>query len=424
MRKVLVSLIILGFATVAFAEDKKEEPKTQLNVALSALTYGAAYSTVAKDTNGSNSAVRLRPMLTFTNGSFDGVLQLQYDGMFGAASGKAYDDSTNYNVGLEGKHSNLLVRQAYLSAKVDDLPGLKLIGGISPYDFPLVFGDVAPMFGASFEKGIVTASLYYGKTYEDKQYSETDDGQFGILDLTFKIGDQTIRPALFYISGGKNVDTAVAGAQYADDKGIIAAVTANLVLGKGGIDLSAAYVNGKDKVNDMKYSSYAADFAPYFKLNDTFKFTGFFTYVSGDDKTTDGTNSSFIAGTLDGYSAGINSWRLYIIEDGGTFGKFSDVSAAGKYTNTNGYMAFGLVVDASLGKLTATAKGAYVSAAKVASGAKKDMGLEFDLNVGYAVTKGATLFAEGAYLKTGDFYKTAAGKQDAKYINVGLSASL
>jgi hypothetical protein len=453
MKKVLTFGIILSFAaTAAFAEEKKEEAKIQINAGLTSFAHAVAYSSVTKDDKGSYSELRFRPTFTITNGSIDGVLQLQYDALYGVDdSGKATADSTNFGVGLEGKHSNLLVRQAYLSSKVDDIAGLKLIGGIAPYDFPLVFGDVAPVFGATYEKGAATVALYYGKTYEGKKNAK-DDAQFAIADLTLKVGDQVIRPALFYTSAKKrayynvptdtdndtstpdvNVPTTAAGTNYTDGSTYIAALATNLVSGSFGLDATGAYAYGKGKYvgteTSIKFRSYAVDFAPYYKVNDNLKVTAFGTLISGDDDTQDGKDTSFISGALDGYSSGINIWRLYIVEDGGTFGKFSDAANANKYGNTNGYIAAGLVIDASFGKFTVRALGAYAQAAKVASSVKKDIGFEGDLNIGYTITKGATLFAEGAYLKSGKYYETASNyagskKQDAKYISVGLNASL
>jgi len=363
--------------------------------------------------------------------------------MYGAQLDNDKTAPGNYNVGLEGKHQNLQVRQAFLQAKVDDVAGLKLLGGIAPYDFPLVFGDTAPLFGAVYENGIVTSQLYYVKSYEGNSNAASDDSQTTIADFTFKFGDHTIRPAFFYTMTKKNAQKYVdadatvdsdgdgiltndkdfvnPGVNYRDSKGFIGALAVNLVFGSIGIDTSGAFVSGKDKVDNIKYSSYACDFAPYYKVNDAVKLTGFFTLVSGDDGT-DKKDTSFINGTIDGTSSGINNFRLYIIEDGGTFGKFSDVTAAGKYSNTNGYMAGGLVFDASFKKLTAKASFAYAKLAKAASGQKKDIGFETDLHLEYTLTKGANLFLEGAFLKTGKAYGDT--KQNAQYTSAGISATL
>jgi hypothetical protein len=443
MKKILTFGVIFSFAAAAaFAEDKKDEPKITFNASLSSFAHAVSYKSVTKDDNGSFSELRFQPTFTVSNGSIDGILQLRYDTQFGAKEGNDNLDNKNFNTGLEGKHSNLLVRQAYLSSKVDDVAGLKLSGGISPYDFPLVFGDVAPMFGATYEKGPATVSLYYAKTYEGAQNKSNDDAQFAIADLTLKFGDQTIRPAIFYTKAKKNAyyyttdsdndkindsDAATAyGTNFTDGSSFIPALTMNLVYGSFGLDATGAYVKGKGKYTGtettVKFNSYAVDFAPYYKLNDNLKFTVFGTLISGDNDTTDGKDTSFIDGTIDGLSSGINIWRMYILEDGGTFAKFSDVAGAKKYSNTNGYLAGGLVIDASAGKFTFRALGAYAQVAKAASGQKKGMGIETDLNIGYAVTKGATLFVEGAFLKTGKAYGDS--KQNAQYISAGLSASL
>lgn len=422
MKKILTLGVILSFTAAAFAaEEKKEEPKVQITAGLTSFAHAVSYASVTKDDNGSFSELRFRPSFTISNGSIDGVLQLQYDTQFGATSP---NENTNDNTGLESKHRTVQVRQAYLSTKVDDIAGLKLTGGISSYDFPLVFGDTAPLFGATYEKGAATFALYYVKSQEGNQNSASDDSQFGILDVTVKAGDNTIRPAVFFTQTKKNADTSIPASQFRDSTGIIGALAANLVFGSAGADFAGAYVNGKDKSGSTayKYSSYASDLAVYFKPNDDTKLSVFGTIVSGDNDSTDNKDTSFINGTLDGTSSGINNWRLFILEDGGTFGKFSDACAAGKYVNTYGYTAFGLVAEITKGKVSGKIIGAYAQASKVESGQKKDMGFEADLNIGYTVTKGATLFAEGAFLKTGKFYGDS--KQNAHYISLGMNASL
>ena len=56
----------------------------------------------------------------------------------------------------------------------------------------------------------------------------------------------------------------------------------------------------------------------------------------------------------------------------------------------------------------------------------KDMGIEFDANIGYEVTSGATLYAEGAFLKTGKFYENGGSQeiQNSSYVNFGLNYEL
>ena len=156
------------------------------------------------------------------------------------------------------------------------------------------------------------------------------------------------------------------------------------------------------------------------------------TSGENDNPATDDEITSFRAATIDGggshnNAAGVNSFRLYIIEDGGSFTTNSDVADSGKYTLDNGYMAYGLLINAAFGPVKVKLQGAYVQAHKPAKDQKKDMGYEADANIGYALTKSSTFYVEGAYLKTGKFYEGVDGEnetQNAQYINFGITYSI
>jgi hypothetical protein len=435
MKKVVVLFIVLGFVSASFAEEVKNE--LPLKVSVSGMVYGTNYNTVIKDVNGDYSAFRIRPLFAFTDGNIEAVMLLEYDAVFGqkaySGSDSTYNSTVNKQseyVGLGADKKGLEVAKAYIKSKVDGIPGLVILAGIAPYEFPLVYADNAALATVYFEMNPVKINLYYVKPSEGTMTDSKDDAQIYIADATLKLGDSSIRPAFFAF---QCKDQAEFG-PYKDSIGYIYGLSVNLVTESVGITASGAYINGKDKLNKTDYSSYAFDIAPYIKSGDAFKLTAFFTMVSGDDDLTDGEDNSFINATIDGKgSSGINNFRLFIIEDGGSFTTYSDVTNTGTYTNYNGYMAYGLAINAKLGPVSAKVQGAYAQAVKVTSSQKKDMGIEVDANIGYTLTKTSTLYIEGAYLKAGKFYETTdtstgapatVEKQNPYYVNVGMKYSI
>jgi hypothetical protein len=428
MKKLVITLFVLGFAVTAFAQEVKKD--LPLTVGASGIAYSTSYKAVDKDAEGDYTAFRVRPLFTFTNGDFEAVVKLEYDATFGVETDSDGKDAENVGYGADKK--GLEVANAYVKTKVDAVAGLTLLGGIAYYDFPLVYGDNTPLASVNYSNDMMNLGLYYAKPSEGDNNNAKDDSQIYIADLAVKFGESTIRPAFFAY---QCKEAAVVG-QYKDSIGYIGALALNLAVGTFGIDASGAYVSGENKVTETDYSAFAFDVAPYIKL-DPFKVTAFFTYVSGDDGSKADEDNSFLNATLDGGSAGVNSYRLYIIEDAGSFTTNSDVANAGKYGNTFGYIAYGLSVDGTFGPITCKLIGAYVQAAEAPSGVKSDMGIEVDANIGYALTKSSTLFVEGAYLKTGKFYESVAfdpttgaipnasgKKQNAQYLSLGVSYSL
>lgn len=446
MKKLFAFLFVLGFASSSIAEEVKKdavpvEPKKDypLKVSVSGIVYGTNYNTVAKDVNGDFSAFRIRPMLNFTDGNIEAVVMLEYDAVFGqkyySASDTEVNETVNKNseyVGIGSDKKGLEVARAYIRSKVDGFKALTLTAGIADYDYPLIWGDNAPLASLSLALEAVTLNFYYLKPSEGDLNKTRDDAQIYIADFTFKVGDSSIRPAFFAYQCNDMAKKDDEYVQFRDSIGYIYALTFNLNFGTFGMDTTGVYIMGKDKIDDIKYSAYAFDIAPYLKPSDNLKFTAFFTMISGDSDNTGG--NSFLNATIDGKGdSGINSWRLYIIEDGGSFTTNSDVTNTGKYTNSNGYMAYGLSLNFTLGPVTTKLQSAYVLATKTASSQKTDMGFEFDANIGYALTKSSTLYVEGAYLKAGRFYETTdtttgtAGtveKQNPYYVNVGMTYSI
>jgi hypothetical protein len=434
MKKLTVILLVSGFFSAASAQEVKKELPLQVNV--SGIVYHTAYKGVYKETSqdvdGDYTAARIKPSLNFTDGNIDAVLTLEYDATFGQKASTAGTtdaeiindtaDHSSENVGLGADKKGLEVANAYIKSRVDGITGLTLTGGIANYDFPIVWGDNAPLASINFSNEYADFGLYYIKPSEGDNNEDKDDAQIYITDLAIKLGDSTIRPAFFAYQCKEDTEFG----QFRDSTGYIYALSLNLVIDKVGLDAAGAYIDGKDKVGDVQYAAYAFDIAPYVKM-DPFKFTAFLTYVSGDgdNAATDDESKSFRRATIDGSGAGINSFRLYIIEDAGSFTTNSDVTDAGKYDSDNGYTAYGLAVSAAVGPVTCKFQGAYAKMQKAGSGGSKEMGWEADANIGYALTRTSTFFVEGAYLLTGKaFENSGLEKQSAQYINVGMTYSM
>lgn len=446
MKHILSGVMIAASVCGAWAQEKeaaKDETKTKFG--LTGTAYSTAYKAVGKSDRGSYSAVRLNPSVSASNGPLEGFLEFEYNSTFGEA---AESGDLSENTGLGTGKMNLAVNQAFFKNKMSAIPSVSLTAGLAPFAFPLVWDDNAPLFGLSFAGDSFNVNAYYLKTYEGDNNKASDDAQVYIADASFSFGKSSVRPALFIVQSKKSADAdvSVAGVKYRGRTGFLPGLSAHLEFGAFNIDAAGVLArgNGDDAyttVTDaggneskelsggkVKYSAYAFDIAPSIRLNDSFVLGAFFTGVSGDSNgTTDGKDSSFLNATLDGGDAGINSFRLFIVEDGGSFTTNSDVANAGKYSNTYGYNAAGLSLEASFGDLKTKLQSAYVVSAKKISGKSNKIGIETDLNIEYAVTKGTAFYLEGAFLKTGAFYTDhgfVEEKQNASYINAGMKYSL
>ncbi|HNX60654.1 MAG TPA: hypothetical protein PKK43_16240, partial [Spirochaetota bacterium] len=67
MKKILVSVLMLGFAAAIYAADEKPE-ETKFTLGASGNFYGVKYNSVVKDENGSYASFRMRPLTTISKG--------------------------------------------------------------------------------------------------------------------------------------------------------------------------------------------------------------------------------------------------------------------------------------------------------------------------------------------------------------------
>ncbi len=422
MKKTVILIFLLGFISAASAQEIKNEIplKVGVNGIIYSTVYEGVYKPETKDTNGDYTAARIKPFLTFTDGNIEAMLKVEYDAVFGKST--AADDTDEDATGPGDDREDLEVTQAYLKTRVDGVEGLTLTGGIANFDFPLVWEDDAPLANIAFSNENLILAAYYVKPSEGDRNKSKDDSQIYIADITLKSDKTSLRPVFFAYQCEEEAELG----QFRDSVGYIYGLSFKLDIEGFGMDLAGAYVDGKDKLNDMEYSAWAVDFAPFIKMNNI-KGTGFVTLVSGDDDSTNSTNESFLSATIDGTGSGVNNWRLYIIEDAGSFTTYSDVVDAGKYSNTSGYAAFGLSIESEFGPLTVRILGAYAQALETESHRDKELGWEADLNISYALTRSSTFYVEGAFLSTGDYYEGAGGvneTQYAQYINFGMTYSL
>ncbi|HEY1407177.1 MAG TPA: hypothetical protein VF857_11255, partial [Spirochaetota bacterium] len=135
MKKILASVIMMGFAIAAIAEEKPEDP-IKLTPSITGNFYSTGYKTVTKDENGSYTASRLRPQLAISKGSLEAVLKLEVDATWGSKSGAT---KSSENVGLGADETNVEVANAYFKNTFDALPSVSAIAGIAAYDYPLVW---------------------------------------------------------------------------------------------------------------------------------------------------------------------------------------------------------------------------------------------------------------------------------------------
>lgn len=407
----LITLLLTGITAGA-------EEKPKFNIGITGTAYTTNFSSVVKNEDGDYSAVRVNPLFTFINDGTEAVVELEYNATFGAETSADGDDSLNTGVGAGKK--GVQVAQAYGKLNSEAIKGLYVSGGIAPYAYPLILDDSMPMFSAGYTSEAADVAIYYMQLYEGDNNENSDDVEIYAADITVKFGDSQIKPAIVINKAEKDSEGT-----FKDSLACMSAVTALLSFGPFGLTTSAVYVTGKDKINERDYNAYAFDIVPYIKAGESFTITGFFTMVSGDDDISDDEDSSFINSTIDGAGSGINSFRLYIVEDGGSFTENSDVADAGKYSNTSGYLASGLSSEFILGPLKTILQGAYVKAHKAASGRSKDIGIEIDLNIAYTFSENAVLFVEGAYLAAGNFYENSGSeKQNASYMSFGMKLEI
>ncbi|MCL2154591.1 MAG: hypothetical protein FWH53_02880 [Leptospirales bacterium] len=430
MKKIFTIAMTLLIASSAFAqEDAKKGP--DFNYGARVWLYGVTGQ--QKDLTYDYSHFRIRPMLSLEMEDIKIVTHLEITQNFGKSiSG----DDPNYAPPATDKYA-VRVKGAYIEAKNAIIQDLSLMGGFNGYKYPLVIDNDFAIFTAGYDFGIAKANLSYIKLNEYSLYEKTvtgdkqsTDAQAYALDVPIKIDkDITVRPGLIYIQGGKKFadnKTAVAGERSTQDLYKTSLVNAALNA-TGKIDAisftaTGAYLTGTLKRNidnittpgtpidgdKIKTSAYAFDLGVDFKANDMFKVGAFGTYASGDDKKDAKKNNNYFKNMENIFGRpdrcdGSGFGRLFILEAatitqvGGDYEKFFAME------HEQGYISYGINAEAKINKVTLFAQfGMAQTAKKTRIENKKNIGSEIDAKISYALASKTSLFAEFAYILSGD----------------------
>ena len=443
MKKLLVVLMALLFTTGAFAQSTG----AKFDYSLFGLAYGTMGNYGSAD-KWDYQHIRLRPMLSVGNQNIKGVVEFQIDQTYGASNGYDPDNYTAGSktmnpewgsdvdgAGILARNKAVKVRQAYLSANNVFMPGVGFITGLVAYYYPLVADIEAAVTGVSYDFGMGTASLYYVKinedfvatkaggqfmddwngTGDDVPYEMKNDVQAYLLDVSVKVNNIDIRPALAYATAEKGF------AALKNLKAYLGAVNATGDMGMFDFDFTAAYLSYKtDKevtvgtdLKKVKGGAYGVDLGVNVKPDPNMVVGIFGTYASGADKANKLGYYQAVDSLFDG---GVPAGRLYMLQQGGTQdngGYYPEDLSYGARVDKVGSMAFGLSAQYTLGKLVIFAQYGYVMSAKEkeVAGKKYDsIGQEIDAKISYEIAPKTNLFVEGAYIINGDdvfLYKSA-----------------
>jgi hypothetical protein len=440
MKKILLTCAALFAALSLFAQDApKPDVLSPFKFSGMSYAYGANYKTVTKDQTSSYGSYRFRPYFSYITDNVEATVKLEIDQVFGGSKDNSKfsaDGKQQADVGNDEK--TVEVKAAYLKFKVPAVTGLTLKGGADEYKTVGGFtcGTELGLGLMNYKTGMADISFVAAKVWEPNTLdnkgeitSEKNDVTFYGIDTTLSVNDNVkIRPALYLIQSEKNQVPGDSKVTFVGKTAMIPSVGANLKFNDLTIDLAAAYGTcAKDK-NDVKFSGYAVDIAPTYKMSDSFSITGFFTMLSGDKPDTADKNESFKPFTLkqDGWG------RLFLLENMQTFNNagdhnFADVRGGGLYSHSYGYMVFGGSATYKTAPFEIKGQLGYGRLSQAPTGAKKDLGVECDLQVSYEIEKNAKLIVEGAYLATGKAFgtdgaiNTSVEKQTALYAAIGMS---
>ena len=441
-KMILITGAILASASILAQDAPKEEVKNPFKFSGAAYAYGAMYKTTTKDQSSSYGAYRFRPYFSYITDNVEATVKLEIDQVFGGskdnskysvdtATGKVSGNAQQADVGNDEKA--LEVKAAFLKFKVPQIEGLSLKGGVDEYKTVGGFtcgtelGHGLVNYKADMlDLTLIMAKVWEPNTLDTKGDDETEknDVTFYGADATLKVNDDIkIRPALYLIQSEKNQNPKDSKVAFVGKTAMIPSIGANMKFGDVSLDFAGAYGNCAKDQNDVKYSGYAIDLSPAYKVSNEIKVGGFFTLLSGDDGSSDTESKAFSAFTLkaDGWG------RMYLLENMQTFNNAGDHAFADVRGKSNGYMLAGAFLTYKLSEIEVKVQGAWGRLNKVASGAKKDLGVEFDGQISYEVEKNAKLIFECAFLATGKAFgedgviNTDSKNQKALYSALGMS---
>ena len=454
-KKILIAAAVLASASILAQDAPKEEAKNPFKFSGAAYAYGAMYKTTTKDQSSSYGAYRFRPYFSYVTDNVEATVKLEIDQVFGGSKNNSKYSVSNASVdgstaGAAHTHTATVsgngqqadvgndekaveVKAAFLKFKVPQIAGLSVKGGVDEYKTVGGFtcGTELGHGLVNYKTDMLDLTLIAAKVWEPNyldtkgdEKTEKNDVTFYGADATLKVNDEIkLRPALYLIQSEKNQNPDDSKVAFVGKTAMIPSIGANMKFGDVSLDFAGAYGScAKDK-NDIKYSGYAIDLSPAYKVSDEMKVGGFFTLLSGDDGSSTTKDKSFANFTLkaDGWG------RMYLLENMQTFNNAGDHAFADIRGNSCGYILAGAFFSYKISDVELKAQGAWGRLNKVPSGAKKDLGVEIDGQVSYEVEKNAKLIFECAYLATGKAFgedgviNTTTEKQGALYSALGMS---
>jgi len=217
MKKYLVVLIALLFATGAFAQEaEKKAPEFKYGF------YGIAYG--VKGQIGVNewdySHVRVKPSFSMGNENVKGVVVFEIDQDLGA-NAKDYEGNSRSSADNGTDNKDVEVKHAYFEAKNVLIPNFTLMAGLNGFVMPLVADSDYGMAQASYDFGMGKAVFSYLKheentlftQYEDDSTGDTkikrDDVESYAFQIPVKAGAININPGVLYTVVGKEKNSYI-----------------------------------------------------------------------------------------------------------------------------------------------------------------------------------------------------------------------
>lgn len=379
MKKFLVVLVAVLFATGAFAQDaEKKGAEFKYSV------FGVAYGVMGSqgDASYDYEHIRVRPMFTATNGNVSAVVRLEMDYDFGSPQSPSGTDQ-----------QNIEVKWAYLQVKDLLIPNLTFTTGLKDYFFPMVVDNDFAMTTAAYDFGMGSATLGYVKLVENDTVevdaADVDTGndvQVYVADVTVKAGAINVRPAVFYFA-------------FSEDSTVFTNYALNVTgdFGMVGFEATAAYLTGKDGAFELDSADMGYDVIVNIKPAEGITIGLFTTSVTGNDGTGDQLGYNVI---MDG-NAGAPDGRLFLLEANGVQSNGGD-EMFDLTDNALGYTVYGLTAEAAFGKIGVLAQYGYVLTSEDNAAGDSAVGQEFDLEVGYEVAPATKLFVQASYMMAGD----------------------
>jgi len=395
MKKFLVVLMALLFATGAFAQEA-EKKAAEFKYSI----FGNAFGVMGQQDDYAEdySHIRVRPKFAAVNGDVQAVVQFEIDQDWGANDDNAVSDADagTDSYAVEVKHAYIAVNNAVVQ-------GFSVLGGLNAAFYPLVVDNDFAMaqFGYDFGMGKVTFTnikLVEGSEVDNSaaDVESEDDINAYMLDVTVKVGDIAIKPAVTMIKADDN--TLGDYADFAEANLTNIAINVDGSMGAINFGLTAAYLMG-DINADIEAKGYAVDAEVGFKVNEMITVGVFGTYTSGDDDAADDEVCSYTY--VMNETLGAPAGRLYLLQDGthlsGAKAPY-DVNA-----NELGIMAFGLMADVKPADKVALAfQYGYVATAEETAAGDSFIGHEIDIYAAYEVAAATNLFVEIGYIVAGD----------------------